>query len=452
MSNGKTVEQRIERANLNIMKHPSFCAWAGLLFIGEWSVDDKCPTAYVNAKGDVKYGRKFIDSLPRQGNADVHVNFVVLHETGHKALLHLTRGKELFKRHQLVANIAADHVVNNMILESDPSGAFAKMPVDAQGNPIGACDPKYKGWSLKEVFNDIMKNVQTVEVCLEGAEGEGDEDGEGSGKGKGKSKGTKGAGKGNKSLEGQLFDAHDPTRGSGGNDGESGEDGDDDGEGSGNEMTEQEVQDIEDAVERALRDGSYLAGKQGGDAKRLMGDMLEPKIDWKEQLAEFVQEACQGEDEATWRRPMRRFVGEDIYVPSYYQETIGEIVCGIDVSGSIGDTEMTACLSEVVEMCRVVRPSKLRLLYWDDGIQKEELYDPEQYSDIVRLTKPKGGGGTDVGPVAKYVNELKNIQCAIILTDGYISGGWRTWDVPVLWVLTTRNMLADCGKSLYIDV
>lgn len=420
-TNKHSAEQRIERSHLAIMKHPSFCAWSGLLFVGDWKIDDKCPTAYVNASGDTRYGRQFIESQPKVGNADVHVNYITLHENGHKALLHLIRGKQMFKENPMIANIAADHVVNNMIEEADPTGAFAKMPLDEDGKPMGHCDHKFRGKSLKEVYTELMKEAK--------------QQGGGGGKGKTKTKG---------------FDEHDP-KGSGQG---TGEDGDGDGEGGGGrELTDEEAKALEEAIEQALRNGSYLAGKQGGNAKRLVGDVLDAKIDWREQLAEFIMEACQGEDEATWRRPLRRFVGEDIYLPSSYQETVGKIFCGIDVSGSVGDKEMNACLGEVVEMCRVMRPSELVLCYWDDGITQMENYKPDQYDDIVRLTRPKGGGGTDVGDVAKYVNKhADEFQCAIILTDGYIGGGWRTWNVPVLWVLTTKNMVANCGKSLYIEV
>jgi predicted metal-dependent peptidase len=397
----KTVEQRIERAHLSIMKHPSFVAWSGLLFVGNWSVEDnpaKCPTAYVNAAGDVKYGREFVDGLPTEGSVDVYLNFVILHETGHKALLHLVRGKKLFEESQMLANIAADHVVNNMILESDPNGTFARMPRKPDGADLGCCDPKYKGWGLKQVYDDLKKGAK---------------------------EGGKGAG--------GAMDDHDPN-------------------GEAGELSEAQTQQIEQAVENALRSGAYLAGKMGGTADRTLGALLEPKIDWREQTAEFVQEIFTGDDEATWRRPMRRFVGDDLYLPSYHQEAVGEMLFAVDVSGSVVNAAMTACLSEVVGACRVARPAKLHLWYWDCGIRRREEYLPEQYDDIVRLTRPTGGGGTDLEEVAKEANKMENLQCAVILTDGYISGGWRTWNTSVLWVLTTRNMLADCGKSLYIDV
>jgi len=402
-----TVEMRLDKAHLAIMKNPSFCAWAGLLFIGKKQVveaDHEIKTAAVNAAGDVFYNRTFVEGMPSVSGVDVHMNFVVLHETGHKAMMHLTRGKELWKQSPQLANIAADHVVNNLIFESDPEEKFAKTVYEADGSNRFCRDPKYIHWSFKEVFNDLKKQMQ-----------------------------QQGGGGGGK---GQAMDTHDL---SGGEDGQ--------------ELTKEKTEAIEKAVENALRSGSYLASKMGGSANRLVGDLLEPKLDWRELMAEFIQEACQGDDNATWRRPMKRFIGEDMYFPSTITETIGEVAACIDVSGSVGGAEMNACISEVVELCRITRPTALRLIYWSCGVVREEVYTPDQYDQIHNLTHPVGGGGTEIVPVADYVRELENIQCAVILTDGYTSDGWGNWgDIATLWVMTTKNMIANCGKSLYLEV
>lgn len=403
----RTAEQRIERAHYQIMRHPSFCTLSGLLYIGKMEIRDNIPTACVNAAGDTFYGRKFIDEMPMEGNKDVYVHYVVLHETGHKALCHLTMWKALFKENHRLANIAADHVVNNMIEESDPQGQFAKMPVGKDGKRIGFCDPKYRGWTTKQVFEDLKKNPP-------------EEQGSGGG----------GGGTGN----GEVMDDHDLTGG------------------DGQPLTEEQAKALEQAIDQALRQGSYLAGKLGGNAKRLVGQLLEPQIKWEDELAAFIQDVCQGSDDATWRRPYRRFLGEDIYLPSYQTESVGELLFAIDVSGSVGNKEMDACLSEVVQAARVARPSKLHLWYWDDGIRAREEYTPDQYDDIVRLTRPKGGGGTNVAEVAIEAQKLPELQAAIILTDGYLGGGWGEWGaLPTLWVMTT-SVLSEVGKSLKIDV
>lgn len=400
-----TVEDRISKAHLRIMRHPSFCAWSGILFVGKWNIveaDNVIKTAAVNAAGDVYYNRSFIQSLPYNGQVDVHANFVVLHEAGHKVLCHLTRNRGVWKTNPQLANIAADHVVNNLIHEVDPDEAFAKTMYDARGKNLFFRDAKYKHWSFVEVYKDLLREEQNN---------------------KGKS-GQSGPG-------GTLVDSHD---------------------GSGGEMTEEEVKTVEAGIESALRSGKYLASKMGGSTNRAISEMLEPKIDWRTLLSEFVQESCSGDDDATWRNPMRRFVGEDMYFPSFTSTSIGRVVGAIDVSGSVSDAEHNACVWELIGLCRMVRPSHLHLLYWSDGVTREEVYTPDQYDSIAVLTKPVGGGGTSIVPVAEHINKIADVACVVVLTDGYTSDGWGSWQHNVLWAMTTKGTVANCGKSVYLEV
>lgn len=389
------AEQRIERSHLAIMRHPSFCAWSGLLFIGGWEIDDSVPTACVNGLGAIKYGRGFIDGCTSVGGTDKEVNYVVLHENGHKALLHCTRAYKLHQIDDKAAAEAVDQVVNNMIEDMDPEHNFAEMPKHVQGY----FDRKYKDKSLREVFELVRQG---------------------------------GAGKGNPMDSHEFKDFVEGEK-----------------DPSGQGQTQ--AQALEAEIESALRSGSYLAGKMGGKQNRSIMDMLTPKIDWKDALRDFVIDSFSGDEDASWNRPHRRFVGIDLYLPSMIGEQIGELVACIDTSGSIGHKEMTAMLSEVVEIARVVHPTGIRIIYWSDGIESEEYYTEDQYDDIARLTKPVGGGGTSVYPVAERVKELENVQCAVILTDGYIYGDWGTWDLPTLWAITT-DVVSPVGKTVHFEV
>jgi len=407
----RTPSERIERAHMGIMRHPTFCVWSGLLFVGTWKIVPGLPTARVFMNGNTEYGKEFVEALPLENNQDVFLNWVILHEKGHMAMMHMTRHKKLWVLNPELANVAADFIVNLALYDADPQETFAKHPRNPDGTMKYLFDEKYRGWSLMEVFNDLVQQQQQ----------------------QGGGKGGKGGSGPKVTYTNKGFDEH-------ANEGDDGQ------------MSEEEQKRIEREIDQALRTGQYMASKMQGNANRLLGDILDPQVDWKEELAQFIQEVSQGDDDATWRRPNRRFVGMDMYLPSLYSETCGEIVCAIDTSGSVSQAECTACVSEVVAVARVVRPTKLRLIYWDDGVESEEVYTPDQYDGIVAATMPKGGGGTVIEPVAKYVNGLKDVQCAIILTDGGIYGSWGTWNVPVLWCFTHKGVTAPCGRGLYIDV
>lgn len=399
----RKAEERVERSHLQIMKHPSFCAWSGLLFIGETKVVDKMPpgfpagmkpTACVDRKGNAYYHRSFIDACVPDSGVDKEVNYIILHENGHKALLHCTRGHKLYAVDPQAAAQAVDQVVNNMIEDIDPDHKFAAMPKHTPGY----FDRKYKGMSLHEVFNDVRKN----------------------------------GGGGGSPMDHHDFSEvvegdKDPTQ------------------------QQEETKVLEQQIESALRSGSYLAGKMGGNQSRTLTDLLTPKIDWRDALRDFVTDSFIGDENATWARPARRFVGVGLYLPSMVGEQIGELVTAIDTSGSIGQREMTAMLSEVIEIANVVHPTGIRIIYWSDGVESEEYYTPDQYEDILRLTKPVGGGGTSVYPVAERLKELENVQCCVILTDGLIYGAWGDWEVPTLWAITT-DVMSPIGKTVHFEV
>ena len=77
----------------------------------------------------------------------------------------------------------------------------------------------------------------------------------------------------------------------------------------------------------------------------------------------------------------------------------------IDTSGSIGQRELSAFLSEVKEICDTVHPEKVRLMYWDTRICRDETYDASDLDTLVQSTKPAGGGGTDVDCVTDYIRD-----------------------------------------------
>ena len=132
---------------------------------------------------------------------------------------------------------------------------------------------------------------------------------------------------------------------------------------------------------------------------------------------------------------------------------MGELVIAIDTSCSVGQRELTLFLSEVVAVCEVAKPERLRVLYWDTEVCSAELYEQDELADVATSTKPEGGGGTDVRCVTEYItkNNVK-AQAVLVLTDGYLYGGWGSWDVPVMWcLLNNRTTTAGVGTTIHID-
>jgi predicted metal-dependent peptidase len=370
--------------------------------IGKREVCEKTRTAKTNGR-DEWYGEKFIETLN-----DPELRFLILHECYHKLYRHLTTWEHLHKINAKVANQACDYVINLKLTDDNKEDGFAVMPKG------GLLDERFRGMHAGEVFKILMQEQE-----------EDDDDGEGDGQGEGE------GGEGGDTSGG--LDEHDWD--------------------GAQELSDEEKKQLERDLDEAIRQGALLAGKTGSGGARELEELLKAKIDWREELREFVSEVCSGKDLSTWRRPNRRFIADNVYMPSSISETMGELVIACDTSGSIGQRELTQFLSECKVIFESVRPSVVRLLYWDTAVCGDERYEIEQLETILQSTKPKGGGGTEINCVTEYMKDKAiNPQAVIVFTDGYLGGGWGKWNgVPLLWCfLDNPQANPPYGKKLHV--
>ena len=400
-----TAEQKVQRAHVSLMKNPNYCLYSGVFMVGKVEIVDDVPTACTNGR-DVMYGRAFIDKL-----SESNIKGVILHENLHKAFRHTTMWKHLYDKHAQMANMACDFVINQMIVDSDPMGREVALPKD------GLLDPKYRGWDSQAVFNDLMKQAEKGSVHVKTV---GDQQGK-----------DVPVEKGKQYVLGDVdsLDQHDWE--------------------GAKEMDAKEKEQLAKDIDQALRQGAILAGKMKGNVPREVTDALEAKVDWREALREFVNSFCMDKDESTWRRPNRRWIDQDVYMPSLIGESVGRIVVAIDMSGSIGEHEVGQFLGEVRKICETVRPEGIDLIYWDTEVCQHEKYDQQDLDNLLSSTKPMGGGGTDPECIPKYIADHKlKPECAVILTDGYVSS-WGKWDCPTSWGITS-DVTSPVGKSVRV--
>jgi len=390
-----TEEQRLSKAVVAIMgKCPEL---SGVMMIGERTITDDptIPTACTNGR-DEFYSRGFVKQLN-----DAELRFLVLHEMYHKVFQHLHIWRHLYDEDPQLANVANDHVINIKIKDQFSQDNFATMTgILAQG----CYDERFRGMDSAQVYKLLREERQ--------------DDGDG--------------GSGSLPNGQEPFDIHDWD--------------------GAQEMDAEERRELAREIDEAIRQGALVAGKMGSGGDRDLAELLKPQVDWREVLREFVQDTCAGSDYSSYRRPNRRYLSSGIYMPSGITEQVGELVVAIDTSGSIRQRELSAFLTEVKEICDVVHPEAIRILYWDTQICRDERYDNSELDDIVKSTKPAGGGGTDVTCVTDYIREHNiNAQAAIVLTDGYIWGGWGQWTMPVLWcVMDNEDAKPDVGKTVHI--
>ena len=416
-----TAEQRIQKAAMALNAHRKWVAFVGVSMIGDTQVVEAGvlphDTAATNGR-DSWYCREFIDRI-----RDSDLRFTQLHEQHHIALEHLTTWEPLVKIDPDIANMAMDHVINVAIMDIDAGEGFVTLPLGEDGEVMCLYDTKYRGMDTQQVFNILYKEKQE----------EGDDDG-------GESTGD-GSGDGEPSDTGGS-----PASGSGGFD-------DHDWEGA-KALSKQEKNELGHEVAEALRQGSMAAGKMAGSGAEVGFDkMLEPQVDWREVLREFVTATCTGSDFSTYARPNRRYMSTGVYMPSGVSQRVKTLVLAIDTSGSVSQTEISTALAEVKSICDIVRPEKVTILYWGDYVVRREDYDEHNMDTLVDSTKPEDGGGTQVECVPEYMREHGiDAQAVIVFTDGYIYGGWGQWDVPVLWtVFNNKGCKPTVGKVCHIN-
>ena len=410
------AEERLSKAIVAIMGSPKYTALAGVLMLGEKTIDEDVPTACTNGR-DEKYGRAFVDEL-----TDAELRGLVLHENYHKLYSHLTTWRHLYDIDPQLSNVACDYVINLKIMDDNKDG-FATLP---EG---GLIDEKYRDMDTAQVFNILRKEQDEQPTGEDGDNDSQDNESEGDGEqGDGSTTGSQNTAVG----EGTGFDEHDWE--------------------GAQELSTEEQRELARDIDEAIRQGALAAGKMGGTGSRDLDALLQPQVDWREVLREFVQTTCAGSDYSTYARPNRRLMSQGIVMPSGISEQVGELVIAIDTSGSIGQLELTAFLSEVKGVCDTVKPDKVRLLYWGCSVVGDESYDMHELEQLTTSTKPKDGGGTDVRCVTQYMAEegIKP-QATIVLTDGYLFGGWGDWTCPVLWaILDHETALPEVGKAVHI--
>ena len=386
-----SAEQRLTKAVVSIMHNPKYVALSGVLMVGSRSVSDTVPTACTNGR-DEEYGRAFIEKL-----TDAQLRFVVLHECYHKMYRHLITWRHLYDENPKLANVACDFVINQQIVDDNADGWAA--PIE------GIClDAKYRGWDSAAVFDDLRKQAESQPDGGAGGEGGG--------------------------L--QSLDDHDWE--------------------GAQSMTAEEEQQLAKDIDTAIRQGAMAVSQMGSGGERTVADLLEAQVDWREVLRDFVTTTCSGNDYSTWARPNRRYMSTGVYMPSGISESVGELVIAIDTSASVGERELRSFLSEVKGCCDTVRPSKVRLLYWDTAVCADEVYLEGELDTMAQSTKPAGGGGTSVTCVPQYMAENHiNPQAVLVLTDGHLGGSWGDWSAPVLWcILDNKTANPTTGKQVHI--
>jgi len=408
-----TPEQRVNREITRVLDHPRYAALSGVAQLGEIRVERGVPTAYTNFR-DIVIGYEYVQTL-----TDEEIRGLFIHELYHPTYMHVPNYLWMHERNPRLANVVWDYRINGQIVAENRVDGFAKLPDGA------LYDSKYDGMLEGEIWKLLYEEEE------EGGAGGGtksptdDEEGGAGGD-------TKSPTDDEGSAEQGSMDEHDVE--------------------AFQKLSKEEQHELTNDIQEAIRQGLLAAEKSGKGGNKTLEELVEVVIPWEDIIQEWFVDTCSGGEDGTFRVPNRKYMPMGIIRPSRIQDKLNDIVISIDASGSVQSEQLTKFMSVVRNIIETLAINNVHVIYWDTEVRSHEVYGETAIplSELVNTTKPKGGGGTNVTCVPEYI-EQNNIQAegVVVLTDGYLWGGWGTWTMPVLWaVLNNKEAKPSVGKKL----
>ena len=367
------------------------------------NADEWCPTAATDGR-NFYYNTRFIKMLrPKE------IEFLFGHEVLHCVYDHFGRRGE---RDPQLWNIANDYCVNQDLKEHNVGEFITSVPC--------LYDKKYRGMSSEEVYDDLYQNATKIDISK---------------------------------LMVQMLDEHL----FGDRDGEDDKEGnkEDDKEGKGPpRLSEAEKQQIRDEIKEAMLAAAAASGDAGnlpGGVKRLIQELTEPKMNWRELLRMQLESTIKSD--YTWMRASRKGWHMDAVMPGMKLDPMIDIAVAIDTSGSIGEAMLKDFLSEIQGIMDSFPAYRIHVFCFDT-----EVHNPAQYNsdnlDQITDYEPAGGGGTDFTAIYDYLKaEEIEPKRLVVFTDGYPFGSWGDENyTDTVWILHgTTTIEPPWGQYAYYE-
>jgi predicted metal-dependent peptidase len=219
--------------------------------------------------------------------------------------------------------------------------------------------------------------------------------------------------------------------------------------GKSSDMTNQELEDEWKIATQQAAKAAKMQGNLPGKLEEFLNNLLQPKLDWREHLRRFMTDY--DNSDYTWSRANRRHIAQGLYLPTAWNEGLGEVVVAIDTSASLSQDELTQFQGELNGILEDCPPKKLHLIQCDTRVNKVDEYDK---TDLPLMINVYGRGGTAFEPVFKEVEE-RGIQpeCLVYLTDLYGDSDFDAPPYPTMWVTTEDGAPEpNFGEKLLLEV
>lgn len=342
--------------------------------------DDPRVTTGATDGTSIFYNREFAEK-----QNDEELFGLTLHEALHIILVHPWRREG---RDPQLWNIANDAIINHYI--------------------------RSRGYSLPEggvYLSWVTESMSSEEVYARLKQEQQEQQDSGSGDGGGSGDDAEGDGKpsGGFDDKGDLFDAVD----------------------------ENARTDMEATIQAAAKMAKEC-GQGSSLIDRVLGRDAKPRVHWRDVTRAMMTESCPAD--YTFARVNRRFIANNIYLPSLHSEALGGLAIGFDTSGSMTQDDCDQIAAEINAIVSDLNPAFVEVIYCDSDVAGIERFEMGECIDL----HPKGGGGTRFKPVFDHVIGTGDNYCGLIyFTDMY---GNLTELVeppfPVIWANTYASSQA----------
>jgi predicted metal-dependent peptidase len=361
------------------------------------NADEWCATAATDGR-NFYYNSRFIKMLkPKE------IEFLFGHEVLHCVYDHFGRRGD---RDPQLWNIADDFCVNADLKKHHVGEFITSVPC--------LYDHKYDGMSAEEVYDILYEKADKIDIS---------------------------------SLLDKMIDEHMD-----GDDEQDGGDGNEEGKGRP-KLSKEERQQIKDEIKEAMLAAASAsdAGNIPAGVKRLIQDLTEPKMNWRELLRMQLESTIKSD--FTWMRASRKGWHMDAVMPGMKVDPMIDIAIAIDASGSIDESMLKDFLGEVQGIMDSFPAYRIHVITFDTDAYNPAQYDSDNLDDICDY-EVAGGGGTDFDCIFKYLkdNEIEPKRL-VVFTDGYPFGSWGDENyADTVWILHgTTTIEPPWGQYAYYD-
>ncbi len=362
------------------------------------NADDWCPTAATNGR-DFYYNTKFVEKLSVK-----KLEFLFGHEILHCVLDHFGR---VGSRDRQLSNIAQDYAVNQILVDERIGDKISEVKI--------CYDSKYRGKAWEEIHDELYEKAEKISMPQ---------------------------------LLKELGDLLDEHIKEGDGEGE----GDKDGKGKKPGMSKEEAQAIKDEIKQAMIQSAAAAGagKTPAGIQRLIKDLTEPKMNWRELIRMNIQSIVR--NDYAFTRPNRKGMHSGAILPGLKQDETIDVAVALDMSGSIGQEDAMIFLSEIKGIMDQYADYNIHLWCFDTDTYNPQKITQDNGEELLEY-KLMGGGGTDFEVNWSFMKDNDIVPKKFIMfTDGYPCGSWGDEDYcDTLFIVKGGDNIAPFGQTVLYD-